>query len=186
MQAHDVLDHAEPRLMSRLEYDRLIAAGLFDNERVELIRGIVVQMAPNGPAHADPIDVLTRHFVRALGDRAVVRVQLPFAASDDSEPEPDLAIVPPRRYADRHPDQAILVIEVADSSLDHDRETKAPLYASSGVPEYWIVDVKARCVEVYDRATGRRYGRLRTYSTSERIAPAAFADAVLELSELFV
>ena len=73
-----------------------------------------------------------------------MRVQLPFAASDDSEPEPDLVLVPPRRYADRHPRQAYLLIEVADSSLDHDRETKAPLYASSGVPEYWIVDPETK------------------------------------------
>jgi len=87
--------------MSRAEYDRLVAQGLFEDERVELIRGIVVKMARSGPPHADPIDVLTRHFVRVLADRATVRVQLPFVASDDSEPEPDLALVPPRLYARR-------------------------------------------------------------------------------------
>jgi len=186
MQAHDVLDHAQPRLMSRVEYDRLVSAGMFENERVELIRGIVVRMSPNGPAHADPIDVLTRHFVRAMGDRAVVRVQLPFAASDDSEPEPDLALVPPRRYADRHPHQAFLIIEVADSSLDHDRETKAPLYASSGVPEYWIVDVKARRVSVYDTITAGRYARVREFPIGERVVPSAFADAAVDVADLFV
>jgi Uma2 family endonuclease len=172
--------------MSRAEYDRLVATGLFHDERVELIRGIVVKMSPNGPAHADPIDVLTRHFVRALGDRAVVRVQLPFAASDDSEPEPDLALVPPRRYADSHPSQAFLVIEVADTSLDHDRLTKAPLYASSGVPEYWIVDVNARRIEVFDAVAGGKYSRVRSLAVGERIAPAAFADATLGVADLFV
>lgn len=186
MQAHDVLDHAQPRLMSRAEYDRLVAAGMFENERVELIRGIVVQMSAIGPAHADPIDVLNRHLVRALGDRAVVRVRLPFAASDDSEPEPDLALVPPRRYADRHPDRAFLVIEVADSSLDHDRETKGPLYASSGVPEYWIVDVKARRVSVYDAISAERYTRVREFVVGERIVPSTFADAALAVADLFV
>lgn len=172
--------------MSRGEYDRLVATGMFDNERVELIRGIVLRMAPNGPAHADPIDVLNRHFVRALGDRAVVRVQLPFAASDDSEPEPDLALVPPRRYADRHPDQAFLVIEVADTSLAHDRETKGPLYASSGVPEYWIVDVNARGVSIYDTLTAERYARVRHFSVGERIVPSAFVDVALDVADLFV
>lgn len=186
MQLHDVLSHAEPRLISRAEYDRLVAAGLFQNERVELIRGIVVKMAPIGPPHADPIDVLNRHFVRAVGDEAVVRVQLPFAASDDSEPEPDLALVLPRRYADRHPDRAFLIVEVADTSLEHDRETKGPIYAASGVPEYWIVDVKARRIEVHDEAAGGRYGRVRCFGAGDRVAPAAFADAVLSVSELFV
>lgn len=172
--------------MSRVEYDRLVAAGMFENERVELIRGIVVRMSPVGPAHADPIDVLTRHFVRALGDRAVVRVQLPFAASDDSEPQPDLALVPPRRYADRHPDRAFLIIEVADSSLDHDRETKGPLYASSGVPEYWIVDVKTRSVSVYDTIMAERYTRVQEFSVGTRVVPSSFEDAALEVADLFV
>lgn len=186
MQAHDVLDYAQPRLMSRDEYDRLVAAGMFENERVELIRGIVVRISPAGPAHADPIDVLNRHFVRALGDRAVVRVQLPFAASEDSEPEPDLALVPPRRYADRHPHQAFLVIEVADTSLAHDRETKGPIYASSGVPEYWIVDVNARTVSLYDTISAGRYTRTRQLAAGARIAPASFPDAALDVAELFV
>lgn len=186
MQAHDVLDHAQPRLMSRDEYERLVAAGMFEDERVELIHGIVVRMAPIGPAHADPIDVLNRHFVRALDERAVVRVQLPFAASDDSEPEPDLALVPPRRYADRHPHQAFLVIEVADTSLGHDRETKGPLYASSGVPEYWIVDVNARSVLVYDTVVAGRFTRTREFPVGERVVPSAFADAALDVADLFV
>jgi Uma2 family endonuclease len=186
VQAYDVLDHAQPRLMSRAEYDRLVETGLFHDERVELIHGMVVKMSPNGPAHADPIDVLTRHFIRALGDRAVVRVQLPFAASDASEPEPDLALVPPRRYADSHPSQAFLIIEVADTSLDHDRLTKAPLYATSGVPEYWIVDVKARRIEVYDTVADERYARVRCFALGESVAPAAFVDATFSVADLFV
>src|SRR5512134_1166059 len=111
MQAIDVLSHARPRRMSRAEYDRAIAQGFFQDERVELIQGIVVEMPPIGAPHADKVDVLTRVFVRGVGDRAVVRVQAPFAASEDSEPEPDLALVPPGRYADRHPDRAFLVVE---------------------------------------------------------------------------
>src|SRR5262249_1907259 len=154
----------------RAEYDRLVDEGLFENERVELIRGIVVEMAPIGSRHADPIDVLTRHFVRAVGDRAVVRVQQPFAVSDDSEPEPDLALVPPGRYMAAQPNTAFLIIEVADASLDHDRETKAPLYASSGVPEYWIVDVNARQIEVHDRVAGGRYGRMRQFGPDDEVA----------------
>jgi len=172
--------------MTRSEYDQLVAQGMFEDERVELISGIVIQMAPVGPPHSDPIDVLTRFFVRGVGDRAVVRVQLPIAASDDSEPEPDLALVPPRRYADRHPDRAFLIIEVADSSLDYDRQTKAPLYAASGVPEYWIVDVNGRAVEVYDELAAGHYMRVRRYAVQESLAPASFPELTLAVSDLFV
>ncbi|MEZ4220388.1 MAG: Uma2 family endonuclease [Polyangiaceae bacterium] len=186
MQAMDVLSHARPRLLSRAEYDRMVAEGMFANERVELIRGILVEMSPIGSRHADPVDYLNRHFVRSLGDEAVVRVQQPFAASDDSEPEPDLALVPPRRYSDCHPDQAFLIIEVSDESLGYDRETKGALYAASGVPEYWIVDVRGRVVEVHDRPQGGVYERVQRFTAGDRLAPAAFPAAELRIDELFV
>jgi Uma2 family endonuclease len=185
MHAIDVLSHARPRRMSRSEYERVVQDGLFRDERVELIHGIVVEMPPIGPPHADKVDVLTRVFVRAVGDPAVVRIQAPFAASDDSEPEPDCALVPPGRYADRHPDRAFLVVEVSDTTLDHDRKTKGPLYAACGVPEYWIVDVNAREVEVLDELTGDRYGRTRRFSTGATIAPAAFPDVRVQVLDLF-
>jgi Uma2 family endonuclease len=184
MQAIDVLCHARPWRMSRAEYERVAQQGVFGDARVELIRGIVVEMPPIGTEHADKVDVLTRVFVRGVGDRAVVRVGLPFAASDDSEPEPDVALVPPRRYTDRHPERALLVVEVSESSLAHDRETKAPLYAASGVPEYWIIDVNAREVEVFDQPSGGRYSRVRRFNTGA-IAPAAFPDVTLDVNELF-
>ena len=185
MQAHDVLVHASQRLLTRAEYDRLVKHGFFSSERVELVRGIVIQMAPIGPPHSDPIDVLTRVFVVGVRDRAVVRIQQPFAASDDSEPEPDVLLAPPKRYADAHPDRAFLIVEVAQSSLEYDRETKAPLYASSGVPEYWIVDVNARRVEVYDSPRGGRYERVRSFGAEAEIAPTAFPDVKLTVGELF-
>ena len=185
MVAINVLSHARPRRMSRSEYERLTAQGMFENERVELIHGIVVEMPPIGPNHADPVDVLTRVFVRGVGDRAVVRVQHPFAASDESEPQPDIALVPPGRYNKRHPESAFLLVEVAATSLKHDRETKAPLYAASGIPEYWIVDLNAREVEVYDQPAAGRYGRTRSFPIGTTIAPAAFPDVAVSVNELF-
>ncbi len=184
MQAHEVLSHARPRLMSRAEYDRLVDEGLFARERVELIRGLVVEMSPIGTHHADAIDFLNRFFVRALGDEAVVRVQLSFVASDDSEPQPDLALVPARRYATEHPAQAFLIVEVADTSLNHDRETKRRLYEESGVPEYWIVDVRGCAVEVYV-LEGNGYRDALRFGREQRLAPQAFPQAELSVAELF-
>ena len=133
MVAINVLSHARPRRMSRSEYERLTAQGMFENEHVKLIHGIVVEMPQIGPNHADPVDVLTRVFVRGVGDRAVVHVQHPFAASDESRPQPDIALVPPGRYNERHPESAFLLVEVAATSLKHDRETKNPRFTQRAV-----------------------------------------------------
>jgi Uma2 family endonuclease len=163
----------------------MIELGLFERERVELIRGMLVEMAPIGPRHSDPLDLLMRRFVRAITDeRAAVRIQQPFVAGDDSEPEPDLAIVPPGRYVDDHPNRAFLIVEVAESSLEYDRETKGPLYAESGVPEYWIVDVAAQRVEVYTLGEGR-YGAPAYFGRGQQLAPRAFSDVALAIDELF-
>jgi Uma2 family endonuclease len=178
------MPHAQPRLLRRDEYDRMGQLGFFDGERVELIRGTVVRMWPIGPPHADLVDRLMTLFVRGLGDRARVRIQQPFLAVDESEPEPDVAIVPSRSYAEEHPREAFLVIEVAESSLAYDRETKAPLYAQSGVPEYWIIDVVAHAVEVFDRLADGVYRRSRRIERGGRLHAAAFPDLVLSVADL--
>src|ERR1043165_617725 len=98
--------------------------GLFDDERVELVRGVIIAMSPIYPPHASPVDRLTEILVRALAGRARVRIQQPLLATDESEPEPDVAVVPLGDYTATHPDRALLVIEVADSSLRKDRLLK--------------------------------------------------------------
>jgi Uma2 family endonuclease len=183
--AVEILAHAEPRRLSRDEYDRLAEQGFFRGERVELIEGMVVRMSPIGPSHADPVDVLNELFVRALPDRARVRTQQPFIAGPDSEPEPDVALVPPGRYATSHPDRAFLIVEVADSSLAHDRETKARLYAAALVPEYWVLDVRARTVHVFDDIVDGRYSRIRAFAESSALSPKAFPDVSLSVAQLF-
>jgi Uma2 family endonuclease len=93
--------------------------------------------------------------------------------------------VPPRRYNDVHRSHAFLIVEVADSSVAYDRETKGPLYASCGVEEYWIADVNARRVEVYDEPSSEKYGRARRFERGQELAPAAFPDIVVRVAELF-
>jgi Uma2 family endonuclease len=124
------------------EYYRMGKAGILrPDDRVELIRGVIVEMAPIGSRHAYCVDRLTRIFQRALRDEeGWVRTQHPVSLPGDSEPHPDLVIArgPGNQYAQRHPqpDEVLLLIEVADSSLVYDRRTKVPLYAGAGIPEY--------------------------------------------------
>lgn len=183
--AVEILAHAEPRRLTRHEYDQLAETGFFQGERVELIRGMVIQMSPIGPKHSDPVDVLTEIFVMKLTGRARVRIQHPFLVGDDSEPEPDVALVPPGRYRDAHPKEAFLIVEVADSSLEHARVTKSELYSSAGVPEYWVVNVQDQCIEVYDTLQGGKYRRVRRVGHGETVRPAAFPEVDIPVAELF-
>ncbi|HEY8477855.1 MAG TPA: Uma2 family endonuclease [Chloroflexota bacterium] len=140
------------RRWTRAEYDRLVDVGLLHpDEPVELIEGEIVEMPPQHGQHATAI-VLAQEALRAVfGHGFVVRVQLPLALGAYSEPEPDLAVVAgsPRDHVAEHPSSAVLVVEVADATLTFDRETKGSLYAKAGIPEYWLVNVVHRQVEVY-------------------------------------
>jgi len=185
MQASDVLLHARPRGLQRTEYERLAQEGFFQHEKVELIEGIIVEISPIGPAHANPLDLLVERLVPRIAGRARVRVQQPFALNDTSEPEPDLAIVALGDYSQSHPARALLIIEVADSSLDYDRETKAPLYAAAGVPEYWILDVAARVIEVHTHPNEGRYLSVQRSDTNSELSIAALPDVSVDVSLLF-
>ena len=171
------------RLLKRVEYDQLVDAGAYRDERVELLYGRVVTMTPQGPRHSSPVQMLTRLLLVAVGDRAEVRVQLPFVAAGESEPEPDVAVVGPGRYATAHPEQALLIIEIAESSLEIDRAIKARLYAESNVQEYWIVDVKRGEIEVY---RGRADGKWRDVTRVARegtLRLEAFPDVELRAAD---
>ncbi len=134
------------------EYHRMIEAGtLGEDEHVQLIAGAVVAMTPQGPAHALVIQNLTRLVAQGLAADLALRPQLPLTLPDDSEPEPDLAVVllADARSREHHPRTALLVVEVAGDSLRLDRQTKAALYARAGIPEYWIVNLAESTVEVH-------------------------------------
>lgn len=129
------------------EYYRMAEVGLLaPDARVELIGGEIIDMAPIGPRRGSIVDILTRLFVRAVGDHAIVRTQGAILLDQRSVPQPDLALLAPRKddYRSAHPTPAdiLLVIEVSDSTLRYDRDVKVPLYARHGIPEAWIVDVQ--------------------------------------------
>lgn len=178
------LEPRQIRPLKRTEYDRLIAAGVFQSERIQLLRGILIRMSPQGAAHAHSIQVLQEVLSAGVEKRAMVRVQLPIALAEDSEPEPDVALVRRQDYLE-HPDSALLLVEVSDSSLAIDRE-KAMDYAAAGIPEYWIVNIPDRVVEVHDQPAGGRYARHRSLRSGERVAPGAFPDVVIDVARLFL
>lgn len=138
----------QERPLKRVEYDQLVELGAFREERIELLYGRLIAMSPQGARHAEIIKRLNRWLVIALGEQADVNVQLPFAATEDSQPEPDLSVVPKGDYSGGHPSEAFLVIEVAGPSARKDRLVKADLYAIANVEAYWIVDLDLNCVEV--------------------------------------
>lgn len=156
--------------------------GLFGDEKIELLRGFLVEMSPQGTRHAAAVQSLN-HLVLPLvaSGRAAVRVTLPFAATDDSEPEPDLALVPPGDYRDHHPSSAFLVVEVSDSSLSADRD-KAAIYAASTIPEYWIVDAASGVIEVHGQPRAGAYTRSTSYRRGDVISPSAFSDLAVAVS----
>lgn len=153
------------------EYHQM--AEVFEGQRVELLRGKIVDMSPIKSRHAAVVSLLTEFFFNLCHDQYAIRVQNPVRLSDYSEPEPDLALVRPRadHYANAHPtpQEIMIVVEVADSSLDKDRRIKLPLYAEAGIPEYWIVDLTRDQVEVYTRPDEGAYSEERVLKAGDRL-----------------
>ncbi len=170
-------------------YFRLVEDGvLAPDDRVELLEGVVVAMAPHDAPHASGVARVALVLTEAVRRRAVVRTQLTFIAGPYSAPEPDIAVVPGRYedYDDAHPRSALLVVEVADSSLKQDRLTKAMIYAAADVPEYWIVNVPGQQVEVHrepDR-TARRYRTTTIARRGDALTLSAFPDTTVAVDDL--
>jgi Uma2 family endonuclease len=192
-----IIDRRAPprtRRWSRLEYERLIEKGFFQpDERLELISGELVVREPQATPHATAIRLVTRALHRILGDDWNIDVQLPVAIHDESEPEPDVAVVPggPRDYLTSHPGRPALLVEVAESSLAFDREQKGSLYARANVPEYWIINLVDRVLEVYrepgaDPAApyGWCYHALLRLGPADWVSPLAVPGARIPVADL--
>jgi len=173
------------RRMKRVEFQELADAGHFDDERVELLFGMVVEMPPTDPAHDAGIYHVHKRLFHALGDRARVQCQSSFAASDDSQPQPDVFVVPHGRNEwKEHATSAILVVEVSNTSIRRDRGIKARLYAMTDVEEYWVVNLQRGEVEVYRDPEQGEWRTKTTHCRGETISPRAFPDVVIAVSEI--
>jgi Uma2 family endonuclease len=174
------------RPLTVAEYERMHELGMFDNEAVELVYGSIVRMSPIGPSHAHSVTALNRLLVLKLDGRADIRPGVPLAAGEISLPQPDLAAVPIANDRSLHPDYAFLLVEVSKTSLAFDRRVKRKLYAEIGVPEYWIVNLVASVIEVYDLPEDGRYTRTTTYAAGESIRIGAFPDVVIAVDDVIV
>jgi Uma2 family endonuclease len=172
------------------DYHRMAEAGILgDDDRVELIEGEIVDMTPLGRRHQARVDQLAELLIRGLGERAIVRVQGSIRLDERSEPQPDLVVL--RRRADFYagadagPPNVLLVIEVADTSLAHDRDVKVPLYHRAGITEVWLVDLNGETVTVYREPGPRGYGEVFTAGGHERLSPRLIPDFVLTPGQIF-
>ncbi len=171
------------RPLKRTEFDKLVAEGCFDDERVELLFGMVVEMSPPDPEHGESLFRLAEMLSKQVGTRAIVRNQLPFAATENSEPQPDIYVIPYGDYWHEHPTRSLLVVEVSRSSLRRDRAKQA-IYADASVDEYWIVNHKKNCVEVYRDARDGEWLTKTTHGRGEVLTLLAFPDVKIPIDEI--
>ena len=185
---------AKLRRWTRVEYDRLIDIGIFlPGDKVELLGGQLCVSEPQNSPHAAAICLAEEALRQAFAGGWSIRVQLPIALDQESEPEPDLTVVPggPRDYLADHPARPVLVLEVADSSLALDREHKGSLYARARLREYWIVNLADRVVEVYREpgpdvtaVYGWAYRSLQRLSAEQSVTPLAAPTARIAVADL--
>ena len=187
--------HAFPALyrFSTAQYYRMSEHGLLDeDDRTELIDGIVTRMKPPGPFHSSDTSRLVEVLPGIFRGRAIVRIQDPIHLREGDDPQPDAVLCTYRedRYKGRHPEpeDILLIVEISDSSLGFDRGAKLALYAATGIREYWILNVQARTLEVYHApvadSVGHRYASMQTLTRDATVAPLAFPDDPLSVADL--
>ena len=173
------------------EYYRMADAGILTpDDRVELIDGEIIEMSPIGSRHLGCVNRATRLFTSAFGGRVVVSVQNPLWLSNFTEPEPDVVLLKPRgdEYASKKPaaEDALLVLEVADTTLAYDRNVKLPRYAKAGVPEVWIENLQDDLLLVYRDPVGNAYTTSLVFRRGESVSVAALHDVVFTVEQLLV
>jgi Uma2 family endonuclease len=172
------------------EYHRMAETGIIpEDARVELIDGEIIEMSPVGRRHKACVDRLNQIFTHSLGDRVIVRVQSSVVLGDGREPEPDIVLLRYRAdfYAesDETPEDVLLIVEVADSSLEYDRRTKAPLYARHNIPELWIADLNRERLLVFRDPTPLGYTTTLELRPGESVSPLAFPDLTVRAGTIF-
>lgn len=177
-------------LLTVNDYHKMGEAGIFhEDDRLELIEGTLIDMAPIGSGHAGEVIRLNTVLNTAFSGRVLVSQQNPIRLGEHSEPQPDVAILRLREdfYRTSHPQppDILLLIEVSDTTVRYDREIKIPLYARHGIPEVWLIDLQHEQVEIYRQPSVDGYRQILRPAKDERIAPALLPDTSLAISDLW-
>jgi Uma2 family endonuclease len=170
-------------------YHKMGEAGIFQpHDRVELLDGDILIMSPIGPPHFGSTAYLFHTLSLLLGENALVVSDLPVRLNDRSEPQPDILVLRPRpdfyRSGIPGPDDVLLLVEVMDSSAGYDRGKKLGRYASAGISEVWLVDIKGELIEAHRRPVGEGYAESRVVPRGESLAPEAFPEAVVAVNDV--
>ena len=181
---------ASRRRFTRVEYHRMGEVGILRrDDRVELIKGEIVEMSPTGRRHKAFVTNLAQVLIVRLSGRAIVSVQTGIVLDNDTEPEPDIAVLRQRAvpYKEREADaeDVLLLVEVADRSRAYDRSTKMQLYAEAAIPEYWVVDCDEESIEVYRTPGPEGYRDVVRVAGSATLTPHAFPDVNVTAAEIF-
>jgi len=190
----DVLKHLPNRRgWTRAEFERMAELGLFADEKLELIEGEIIEKMTQNSPHAIAVYRGPRALERVFEEaHFMVRVQLPLALSDSSLPEPDIAVVEGnwQEHRQRHPQTAVLVVEISDTTLDTDQTIKASVYARAGIPEYWIENLPERVLEVHrdpgpmaDRPLGFGYRNVQIFTAQQSVAPLAAPQSPIAVAD---
>jgi Uma2 family endonuclease len=171
------------------EFHRMGEAGIFGpEERLELIDGEIIEMSAMGHRHAVCVSRVTTFLIRALGDRGVLRPQLPLRLTDWTEPQPDIVVLKPRTdfYAKKKPtpQDALLVMEISDSTLTLDRNIKLPRYAAAGIQEVWIGDLVHNVLLVYRDPRAKSYKAAFQFRSGDIVSALSFPDLAFQVDEL--
>lgn len=177
------------RLFTAEEYHRMARTGILgEDDRVELIEGEIVEMAPIGSRHAAVVNRINLLFSEYAGRQAIISVQNPIRLGEYSEPQPDVSLLQPQEdfYTLAHPgpEDVLLIVEVAETSAEYDREVKVPLYARFGIPEVWLVNLEDKLVDVYREPSREGYHEVQTLHSGHRLSPNSFPGLGLSLEEI--
>lgn len=174
------------RPLSRGEYVRMVELGMFQDEKVELLRGVLVTMSPQGTKHFRITGWLGRELVLALGRSWDVFQHSPYAATEDSAPEPDISVTPCGAALADESTAAVLLIEVSDSSIKIDRRIKSAIYAEANVPEYWIVNISddELSIEVHTDPTPSGYRRIEVLRDGDILRPSRLSGVEIAVRDI--
>lgn len=171
------------------QYQKMAESGILtEDDRVELLRGEIIEMSPIGRRHAACVNQLVRLFTQLLGTRVIVSPQNPVELDDTSQPQPDIALLQTRAdfYESGHPQSSdiFLLVEVADTTVEIDREIKIPLYAEDNIAEVWLIDLNAQCIEVYQQPTPTGYQSIQKFQRGQTLSIQAFPDLEIMVDEV--